>query len=78
MTSLLLRGVKISIGLRSAELECCALPGIMKVPMVFGFTFLDASFGNQLIGSSKADRQFESNPLFSRTVECFRKKEERR
>ena len=38
MTSLLLRGVKISIGLRSAELEGCALPGIMKVkPIVESF-----------------------------------------
>ena len=76
--------VKVSIGLRSAELQGAALPGIMKVPMVFkevlvnyftqmitegkmracnveslslqfiamnfGFVFLDASFGNQLVG----------------------------
>ena len=81
--------VKVSIGLRSAELQGTALPGIMKVPMVFknvlinyftqmiadgkmcgcnvesislqflamnfGFVFLDASFGNKLIGVSKAE-----------------------
>ena len=80
--------VKVSIGLRSAELQGAALPGIVKVPMVFknvlinyftqmiadgkmcdcnvesislqflamnfGFVFLDASFGNKLIGVSKA------------------------
>ena len=80
---------KVSIGLRSAELQGAALPGIMKVPMVFknvlinyftqmiadgkmrdcnveslslqflamnfGFVFLDASFGNKLIGVSKAE-----------------------
>ena len=78
--------VKISIGLRSAELEGIALPGIMKIPEVFknvlkqyftemiekgklkncdvesaalqfismnfGFVFLNASFGNKLIGIS--------------------------
>ena len=81
--------VKVSIGLRSAELEGAALPGIMKVPMIFrkvlteyfsqmiakgnmcdcdvesislqfiamnfGFVFLDASFGEQLVGVSKED-----------------------
>lgn len=81
--------VKVSIGLRSAEPQGAALPGIMKVPMVFknvlinyftqmiadgkmrdcnvesislqflamnfGFVFLDASFGNKLIGVSKAE-----------------------
>lgn len=81
--------VKVSIGLRSAELEGAALPGIMKVPMIFkkvlmeyfsqmmakgnirdcdvesislqfiamnfGFVFLDASFGKQLVGISKED-----------------------
>ena len=81
--------VKVSIGLRSAELQGAALLGIMKVPMVFknvlinyftqmiadgkmcdcnvesislqflamnfGFVFLDASFGNKLIGVSKAE-----------------------
>lgn len=81
--------VKVSIGLRSAELQGAALPGIMKVPMVFknvlinyftqmiadgkmcgcnvesislqflamnfGFVFFDASFGNKLIGVSKAE-----------------------
>ena len=79
--------VKVSIGLRTAELEGAAMPGIMKVPMVFksvllkyfeemiskgkvkecdiesislqfismnfGFVFLDASFGEKLIGVSK-------------------------
>lgn len=81
--------VKISIGLRSAELEGAALPGIMKVPMVFkkvlmnyftqmiangnmsdcnvesislqfiamnfGYIFLDASFGDKLVGVSKEE-----------------------
>ncbi len=81
--------VKVSIGLRSAELQGAALPGIMKVPVVFkkvlvnyftqmiangkmrdcnvesislqfiamnfGFVFLDASFGDKLIGVSKAE-----------------------
>lgn len=81
--------VKVSIGLRSAELQGAALPGIMKVPMVFkevlvnyftkmitedkmracnveslslqfiamnfGFVFLDASFGNQLVGVSREE-----------------------
>ncbi|MGN0203410.1 MAG: TetR/AcrR family transcriptional regulator, partial [Coprococcus sp.] len=81
--------VKVSIGLRSAELQGAALPGIMKVPLVFkkvlvnyftqmitngkmrdcnvesislqfiamnfGFVFLDASFGDKLIGVSKAE-----------------------
>lgn len=81
--------VKVSIGLRSAELSGAALPGIMKVPLVFkkvllnyfqhmiangkmqtcdiesvalqfismnfGFVFLDASFGSQLIGVSKEE-----------------------
>lgn len=81
--------VKVSLGLRSAELEGIALQGIMKVPMIFkkvlvnyftemiadgnmgdcdvesislqfiamnfGFVFLDASFGNKLVGVSKRD-----------------------
>lgn len=81
--------VKVSIGLRSAELQGAALPGIMKVPVVFkkvlvdyftqmiangkmrdcnvesislqfiamnfGFVFLDASFGDKLVGVSKAE-----------------------
>ena len=81
--------VKVSIGLRSAELQGAALPGIMKVPMVFkevlvnyftqmitegkirdcnveslslqfiamnfGFVFLDASFGDQLVGVSREE-----------------------
>lgn len=81
--------VKVSIGLRAAELQGAALPGIMKVPMVFkkvlldyfsemiaagkmrdcdveslavqfiamnfGFIFLDASFGDKLVCSSKEE-----------------------
>ena len=81
--------VKVSIVLRSAELQGAALPGIMKVPMVFkevlvnyftqmitegkirdcnveslslqfiamnfGFVFLDASFGDQLVGVSREE-----------------------
>ena len=81
--------VKVSIGLRSAELKEAALPGIMKTPAVFkkvlvdyftemiengkmpdcnvesialqfiamnfGFVFLDASFGDKLIGISKEE-----------------------
>ena len=81
--------VKVSIGLRAAELSGAALPGIMKVPLIFkgvllnyfqqmiaagkmqncdvesvalqfismnfGFVFLDASFGSQLIGISKEE-----------------------
>lgn len=81
--------VKISIGLRTAELEDVTLSGIMQVPMVFkgalieyftmmqkkglikdsdiealalqfismnfGFVFLDASFGDKLVGVSKED-----------------------
>ena len=78
--------VKISIGLRAAELEGAAIPGIMKEPMIFknvlvkyfremielgkvrscnvesialqfismnfGFVFLNASFGDKLVGIS--------------------------
>ena len=33
--------VKVSIGLRSAELEGAALPGIMKVPMIFKKALMD-------------------------------------
>lgn len=81
--------VKISIGLRSAELEGAALPGILKVPMVFknvlmkyftqmilkgsmrdcdvesislqfvamnfGFVFLEASFGKQLVNVAREE-----------------------
>lgn len=90
--------VKVSIGLRSAELEGAAMPGIMKVPLIFkkvltnyftemiekrkmrecdiesvslqfismnfGFVFLDASFGDQLIGVSKTDYIRKSVELF--------------
>ena len=86
MTKVTPQMVKISIGLRSAELEGIALPEIMKIPEVFknvlkqyftemiekgklkncdvesaalqfismnfGFVFLNASFGNKLIGIS--------------------------
>ena len=81
--------VKISIGLRTAELEGAAIPGIMKVPMIFkkvltkyfnemiqkgkmrdcdvesisiqfiamnfGFAFLKASFGNNLVCVSEKE-----------------------
>lgn len=94
--------VKASIGLRSAELEGAAIPGIMKVPMVFknvlmnyftemirdgkmrdcnvesvslqflsmnfGFVFLDASFGNQLVGVSKMDYINQSVELFVKGI----------
>ena len=33
--------VKVSIGLRSAELEGAAIPGIMKIPMVFKKVLMD-------------------------------------
>lgn len=83
------RMVKISIGIRAAELEDVALSEIMQVPMIFkevlieyfsimqersiirecdieaialqfismnfGFVFLEASFGNRLVGVSKED-----------------------
>lgn len=83
------RMVKISIGLRTAELEDAALSGIMQVPLVFksvlmeyfemmqnkgrirdcdrealaiqfisinfGFVFLDASFGDQLVCVDKEE-----------------------
>ena len=81
--------VKVSLGLRTAELEGVAMPGIMKVPMLFkavlteyftmmqakgkikdinigaavlefiamnfGFVFLDASFGDKLVGICKEE-----------------------
>lgn len=90
--------VKVSIGLRSAELEGAALPGILKVPMVFkkilmkyfsqmiaegkmcdcnvesislqfiamnfGFVFLDASFGDKLIGVAKEEYVKDSIRVF--------------
>lgn len=90
--------VKVSIGLRSAELQGAALPGIMKVPLVFkkvlvnyftqmiadgkmrdcnvesislqfiamnfGFVFLDASFGDKLVGVSKAEYIRNSMKVF--------------
>ena len=90
--------VKVSIGLRSAELEGAAMPGIMKVPLIFkkvlmnyftemtakgkmrecdivsvylqfiamnfGFVFLEASFGDKLIGVSKKDYIRKSVELF--------------
>ena len=90
--------VKISIGLRAAELEGAAIPGIMKVPMIFkkvlvkyftemiesgkvrncnvestalqfismnfGFVFLNASFGDKLVGISP-------NEYIENSVEAF-------
>lgn len=90
--------VKISIGLRAAELEGAAIPGIMKVPMIFknvlvkyftemielgkvrncnvesialqfismnfGFVFLNASFGDKLVGISP-------NEYIDNSVEAF-------
>lgn len=92
------RMVKISIGLRTAELEGAALSGIMQVPMIFksvlveyftmmqekhvirecdvealalqflsmtfGFVFLEASFGDILVGVSK-------DAYIQRSVEVF-------
>ena len=92
------RMVKISIGLRTAELEGAALSGIMQVPMIFksvlveyftmmqekhiirecdvealalqflsmtfGFVFLEASFGDTLVGVSK-------DAYIQRSVEVF-------
>ncbi|MGN1155025.1 MAG: TetR/AcrR family transcriptional regulator [Agathobacter sp.] len=96
------RMVKISIGLRAAELEDVALSGIMQVPMIFkevlieyfsmmresglirafdieaialqfiamnfGFVFLYASFGNNLIGVSKEDYIRNSVEVFARGI----------
>lgn len=90
--------VKVSIGLRSAELQGAAMPGILKVPMVFknvlvnyfdemigkgkmpdcnvesialqfiamnfGFVFLDASFGDKLVGVSKEEYIRDSIKVF--------------
>ena len=95
--------VRISIGLRSAELKGTALPGIMKIPAVFkkvlmkyftemieqgkirncdvesaaiqfvamnfGFVFLDASFGNKLIGISKEEYIRNSVHIFLKGIE---------
>lgn len=91
--------VKVSIGIRAAELEDVALSGIMQVPMIFkeilieyfsmmqekgliraldievialqfismnfGFVFLDASFGNKLVGVSKEDYIRNSVEVFA-------------
>ena len=96
------RMVKVSIGLRAAELKDVALPGIMQVPMVFksamieyftmmrkrglirdcyieavalqfismnfGFVFLDASFGDKLLGVSKEDYIQSSVEVFARGI----------
>lgn len=96
------RMVKVSIGLRAAELEDLALSGIMQVPMVFkcamieyftmmrkkglirdcdieaialqfismnfGFVFLDASFGDKLLGVSKEDYIQSSVEVFARGI----------
>lgn len=90
--------VKVSIGLRTTELQGAALQKILKVPMIckkvlieyflmmqekgflkafniesaalqfialnFGFVFLDASFGKQLIGIEKAEYIENSVALF--------------
>ena len=96
------RMVKISIGIRAAELEDVALSGIMQVPalfkgvlieyfsmmqekglirtvdiestalqflsMNFGFVFLDASFGEQLIGVSKEEYIRNSVEIFAEGI----------
>lgn len=95
--------VKISIGLRSAELEGAALPEILKVPEVFkkvlvkyftemneqgklkqcdvesaaiqfvamnfGFVFLNASFGDKLIGVSEEEYIRSSVSVFLKGLE---------
>lgn len=43
--------VKVSIGLRAAELQGAALPGIMKVPMVFKKVLLD--YFSEMIAAGK-------------------------
>ena len=96
------RMVKISIGLRTAELEDVALSDIMQVPMVFksamieyfammhkkglirdcdieavalqfismifGFVFLDASFGDRLSDVSKEEYVKSSVEVFARGI----------
>lgn len=96
------RMVKVSIGLRSAELSDVALPGIMQIPMAFktalteyftmmqdkglikncdieaialqfismtfGFVFLEASFGESLIGLSKEDYIHRSVEVFANGI----------
>ena len=103
MTKVTPQMVKISIGLRSAELEGIALPGIMKIPEVFkkvlkqyftemiekgklkncdvesaalqfismnfGFVFLNASFGDKLIGISKDEYIRNSVNVFLKGLE---------
>ena len=103
MTKVTPQMVKISIGLRSAELEGIALPGIMKIPEVFkkvlkqyftemiekgklkncdvesaalqfismnfGFVFLNASFGDKLIGISKDEYIRDSVNVFLKGLE---------
>ncbi|MDO5132715.1 MAG: TetR/AcrR family transcriptional regulator [Eubacteriales bacterium] len=95
--------VKVSIGLRSAELEGAALPEILKVPEVFkkvlvkyftemveqgkmkrcdvesvaiqfvamnfGFVFLNASFGDKLIGVSEEEYIRSSVSVFLKGLE---------
>ena len=103
MTKVTPQMVKISIGLRSAELEGIALPEIMKIPEVFknvlkqyftemiekgklkncdvesaalqfismnfGFVFLNASFGEKLIGISKDEYIRNSVNVFLKGLE---------
>lgn len=99
MSKITPRMVKISIGLRTPELEDIALSGIMQVPMVFknvlieyfsmmqrkgqikecdiealaiqfismnfGFVFLDASFGDKLVGIGKDEYMKNSVEVFA-------------
>lgn len=96
------RMVKISLGLRTAELEDVALSGIMQVPMVFkevlqdyfammqqqgkikacdieslalqfismnfGFVFLEASFGDKLVGVPKEEYIKNSVAVFVKGI----------
>lgn len=54
--------VKISIGLRSAELQGAALPGIMKVPMVFKKVLLNY-FAEMIANGKMRDCDVESVAL---------------
>ena len=54
--------VKVSIGLRSAELQGAALPGIMKVPMVFKKVLLKY-FAEMIENGNMCDCDMESVAL---------------
>ena len=103
MTKVTPQMVKISIGLRSPELEGIALPGIMRIPEVFknvlkqyftemiekgklknfdvesaalqfiamnfGFVFLNASFGDKLIGITRDEYIRNSVNVFLKGLE---------